>query len=200
MKPEIIELNLKRMKKDKMRLKQQVIMNMKDKFKHIYGMWPATAHFIDEHHRMEAWQTSLVIKRKIFDPSKCLIQCKKGADLLQIEQQKQVDFLDKFKGKPKPRKMKFENIKNMSQTGDEATMEGSIASVSRGTIGWLKTPSKYTKPNTSNSSQKNLLIKQEDWQDKTSSGSVSDHSHINATYEEPSIFKLKSVGATPVRR
>ena len=72
-KPEIIELNLKRMKKDKMRLKQQVIMNMKDKFKHIYGMWPATAHFVDEHHRMEAWQTSLVIKRKIFDPSKCLI-------------------------------------------------------------------------------------------------------------------------------
>ena len=58
---------------------------MKDKFKHIYGMWPITAHFTDETHRMEAWQTSLVIKRKIFDPAKILIDCKKGADLLQIE-------------------------------------------------------------------------------------------------------------------
>ena len=92
--------------------------------------------------------------------------------MLQIEQQKQVDFLNAFKQKPKPKKIKFENI-NKSQAGDE-TMQGSIASVSRGTIERLKTPSKYTGAKTSNTSVKNLLIKEQDWQDKTSSGSVSD--------------------------
>mmetsp|Transcript_35095 Transcript_35095/g.46183 ORF Transcript_35095/g.46183 Transcript_35095/m.46183 type:complete len:118 (-) Transcript_35095:1291-1644(-) len=54
-KPEILEMNLKTIKKEKTRLKQQLIMNMKNNYKHIYGMWPATAHFTDENHRMEAW-------------------------------------------------------------------------------------------------------------------------------------------------
>ena len=58
-------------------------MSLKHNFKHINGMWPVTAHFTDENHRMESWQTSLVIKRKIFDPQKRLIQRKKGADHMQ---------------------------------------------------------------------------------------------------------------------
>ena len=58
-------------------------MRIKHNFQHIMGMWPKTAHFTNEQDQMESWQTSLVIKRKIFEPSKRLIQCKMGADQME---------------------------------------------------------------------------------------------------------------------
>lgn len=79
----ILAISLKTVEKEIKKLQEQVIMVLKHNFKHIYGMWPSTAHFKDENHRMEHWQTSLNIKRRIFDPSKRLIECKIGADAMQ---------------------------------------------------------------------------------------------------------------------
>ena len=80
-----IEQEMGRMQANEKRWMKEAIMKLKQNFKHIYGMWPSTAHFIDEQHRMNHWQTDLVIKRKILDPSKRLIDCKKEADKMQKE-------------------------------------------------------------------------------------------------------------------
>ena len=74
-------------------------MKLKQDFKHINGMWPKTAKFQNETQQMESWQTSLVIQRVILDPSMRLINCQRGADILQSEQQKQVNFLNRFRQK-----------------------------------------------------------------------------------------------------
>ena len=57
-------------------------MDLKHSYKHINGMWPKTAHFSSEAQRLESWQTSLVIKRQIFDPAKRLARCELGIQKL----------------------------------------------------------------------------------------------------------------------
>lgn len=74
--PDVVKQALLTLNKNEEKWIKQVIMSLKQNFKHIYGMWPSTAHFSDENHRMHHWLTDLVIKRKIFDPSKRLIACK----------------------------------------------------------------------------------------------------------------------------
>ena len=43
-------------------LNDELIMRLKNNFKHIHGMWPKTAKFESEQERMESWQTTSVIK------------------------------------------------------------------------------------------------------------------------------------------
>ena len=53
-------------------------MDLKEKFKHITGMWPKTAKFKNEAERFESWHTTAVINKKIYGPSKKLILCEEG--------------------------------------------------------------------------------------------------------------------------
>ena len=64
-------------------------------------MWPKTAKFENEAQRMDSWQTSLVVKKKIFKPSKRLVICKQGVDALFEEQNKYEEFLRNFRTKSK---------------------------------------------------------------------------------------------------
>lgn len=70
--------NLKSIERQKQTQKNDVIMHLKRNFKHINGMWPKTANFRDEEDRLQSWQTSLVIKKKIFKPSKRIVVCQQG--------------------------------------------------------------------------------------------------------------------------
>jgi len=95
--PSQLEQNLKKLEREEEKLQQKFFMGLKNDFKHINGMWPITAKFADECQRLESWQTSLVIKRKIVEPSKRLINCQKNADLLEKEQRKFSAFLKMFR-------------------------------------------------------------------------------------------------------
>ena len=74
---------------------------LKSDFKHITGMWPKTAKFADETQRLESWQTTTVIKNKIYGPSKRLIICEEGVQHLSAEKAKYDEFLKKFRSSNK---------------------------------------------------------------------------------------------------
>ena len=69
---------LKSIAREKQELKAEVFAELKSDFKHITGMWPKTAKFDNETQRLESWQTTTVIKNKIYGPSKRLIICEEG--------------------------------------------------------------------------------------------------------------------------
>jgi len=57
-----IRKQLKLIEKEQVTNKHDLIMELKNSFKHITGMWPKTAKFESENERMESWQTTSVIK------------------------------------------------------------------------------------------------------------------------------------------
>ena len=77
------------------------MQNLKSTFKHITGMWPKTAKFKNEDDRLQSWQTTSVIKAKVYSPSKRLIICEQGVDVLEEEKKKYDDFLDHFRSSKK---------------------------------------------------------------------------------------------------
>ena len=79
--------------------KDAVISHLKHNFRHINGMWPKTANFTSEEDRMQSWQTSLVIKKKIFKPSKRIVVCQQGVQDLQKKHGKYDEFLKNFRRK-----------------------------------------------------------------------------------------------------
>lgn len=112
---------LKANDKEKTQIKDILINELKGNFKHIAGMWPKTANFKSEEQRMASWQTSSVIKQKIFRPAKQLLICDQGAEKLEEEKLKYDDFLSNFRGTP-PRKSPL----RMSQTVNvRGSMNGS---------------------------------------------------------------------------
>ena len=78
-------------------LKDEVIQKLKYSFKHITGMWPKTATFKSEEERLKSWQTTQVIKQRIFKPSKRLVLCELGVEDLYKEKYKYEEFLKKFR-------------------------------------------------------------------------------------------------------
>ena len=83
-----------------------MLQNLKTKFKHITGMWPKTCKFDSEADRLQSWQTTAVIKAKVYSPSKRLIICEKGVEVLEEEKKKYDDFLAHFRN---PRKSADKN-------------------------------------------------------------------------------------------
>ena len=72
--------NLKNIARDQSSQKREIIQELKYNFQHINGMWPKTAKFDNQQQRLQSWQTDLVIKRKIFKPSKRLIFCEQEVE------------------------------------------------------------------------------------------------------------------------
>jgi hypothetical protein len=72
-----IELSkqLKGLEKEMSSIEIDLLQKLKVSFKHITGMWPKTANFDTEAQRLESWQTTAVIKNKVFNPSKRLVIC-----------------------------------------------------------------------------------------------------------------------------
>ena len=88
---------LKQLELKKVQDKNEVLMQLKLNFKHITGMWPKTAKFESEEERMLSWQTTSVIKQKIYQPSKTLLKCAQGADSLQKKEEEYEQYLRKFR-------------------------------------------------------------------------------------------------------
>lgn len=76
---------LRAVDKEKVALKEELLQKLKYSFKHITGMWPKTASFKSEEERLLSWQTTQVIKQKVFKPSKRLVICEAGVNDLYRE-------------------------------------------------------------------------------------------------------------------
>lgn len=94
---------LKSIAREKQELEAEVFMELKRNFKHITGMWPKTAKFETEAQRLDSWQTTAVIKQKIYGPSRRLIICEEGVQRLSAEKAKYDEFLKHFRSKGAPK-------------------------------------------------------------------------------------------------
>lgn len=70
-----IRKQLKAIQNEMTSIEIDLLQKLKVSFKHITGMWPKTANFDTEAQRLESWQTTVVIKNKVFNPSKRLVIC-----------------------------------------------------------------------------------------------------------------------------
>ena len=66
---------MKELDKEKHDNKKELIQELKLNFKHIDGMWPKTANFENEKQMLKSWQTTSVINKRVYKPSKRLIVC-----------------------------------------------------------------------------------------------------------------------------
>ena len=88
-----MKTQLKSIEREKNDMKSGVFMELKTNFKHITGMWPKTAKFDNEAQRLDSWQTTAVIKSKIYGPSKRLIICEEAVQHLSAEKKKYDEYL-----------------------------------------------------------------------------------------------------------
>ena len=80
------ERRVQRIRKEKENYKEELILHLKKKFRHIKGMNPKTARFESEQELMESWRTTLLIEQVVFNPQKKLIECEAGVGKLFAEQ------------------------------------------------------------------------------------------------------------------
>lgn len=121
--------SLKTLEKEKNTMKKDMIDRLKHNFKHIHGMWPKTAKFENEAQRMQSWQTTSVIKQKIFNPSKRLIICQQGCEELNQKKLEYDEFLKKFRS---PNAKGMVNDKTISRP-EGMNLMGSFTNSSLGT-------------------------------------------------------------------
>ena len=98
------------LKREKKENKIELIQELKLNFKHIEGMWPKTANFENEKQMLKSWQTTSVINKKVYKPSKRLIVCQQGVNDLSAKMRQYDDFLDHFRDEKDRRKKSNDGI------------------------------------------------------------------------------------------